>query len=212
MRREKNGVSMENLKGELEIMNNKLQGKDLITIGIYTALYIVAIFVASVANVTPLTFMFYPAISSLLGAVFFIMLATKVQKFGAVIIWGVIVGLLFLVLGMALTLPFFVVAAIIAQIIISKSGYKNMKATIVSYLLISVFSIGGYAQLFLFTNQYLEEAARRGLSTDFISGLESYSTVGFLLIMIVATILCALLGCLFAKAVLKKHLSKAGVL
>ena len=51
-------------------MNNKLQGKDLITIGIYTALYIVAIFVASVANVTPLTFMFYPAISSLLGAVF----------------------------------------------------------------------------------------------------------------------------------------------
>lgn len=203
---------MENLKGELEIMNNKLQGKDLITIGIYTALYIVAIFVASVANVTPLTFMFYPAISSLLGAVFFIMLATKVQKFGAVIIWGVIVGLLFLVLGMALTLPFFVVAAIIAQIIISKSGYKNMKATIVSYLLISVFSIGGYAQLFLFTNQYLEEAARRGLSTDFISGLESYSTVGFLLIMIVATILCALLGCLFAKAVLKKHLSKAGVL
>lgn len=193
-------------------MNNKLQGKDLITIGIYTALYIVAIFVASVANVTPLTFMFYPAISSLLGAVFFIMLATKVQKFGAVIIWGVIVGLLFLVLGMALTLPFFVVAAIIAQIIISKSGYKNMKATIVSYLLISVFSIGGYAQLFLFTNQYLEEAARRGLSTDFISGLESYSTVGFLLIMIVATILCALLGCLFAKAVLKKHLSKAGVL
>ena len=36
-------------------MNNKLHGKDLITIGIYTALYIVAIFVASVANVTPLT-------------------------------------------------------------------------------------------------------------------------------------------------------------
>ena len=109
-------------------MNNKLQGKDLITIGIYTALYIVAIFVASVANVTPLTFMFYPAISSLMGAVFFIMLATKVQKFGAVIIWGVIVGLLYLVLGMALTLPFFVVASIIAQFILSKGGYKSMKA------------------------------------------------------------------------------------
>ena len=92
----------QHLNGKFErrtsIMNNKLHGKDLITIGIYTALYIVAIFVASVANVTPLTFMFYPAISSLLGAVFFIMLATKVQKFGAVIIWGVIVGLLYLVL------------------------------------------------------------------------------------------------------------------
>ena len=140
------------------------------------------------------------------------MLATKVQKFGAVIIWGVIVGLLYLVLGMALTLPFFVVSAIIAQFIISKSGYKSMKATIGSYILISVFSIGGYGQLFLFTDQYLEEAARRGLSDAFVSGLESYSTIGFLLIMIVVTAICALLGCLFAKAVLKKHLSKAGVL
>ena len=184
---------MENLKGELQTMNNKLQGKDLITIGIYTALYIVAIFVASVANVTPLTFMFYPAISSLLGAVFFVMLATKVQKFGAVIIWVV-------------------VAAIIAQVILSKSGYKSMKAITGSYILISVFSIGGYAQLFLFTDQYLEEAARRGLSDAFVSGLESYSTIGFLLIMIVVTAICALLGCLFAKTVLKMHLLKAGVL
>ena len=63
-----------------------------------------------------------------------------------------------------------------------------MKAAIGSYVLISIFSIGGYSQLFLFTAQYLEEAA------------------------IVATAICALLGCMFAKAVLKKHLSKAGVL
>lgn len=106
----------------------------------------------------------------------------------------------------------FVVASIIAQFILSKGGYKSMKAAIGSYVLISIFSIGGYAQLFLFTDQYLEEAARRGLSDAFVSGLESYSTIGFLLIMIVATAICALLGCMFAKAVLKKHLSKAGVL
>lgn len=193
-------------------MNNKLQGKDLITIGIYTALYIVAIFVASVANITPLTFMFYPAISSLLGAVFYVMLATKVQKFGAVIIWGVIVGLLYLVLGMALTFPFVVIGAVIAQIILAKCKYKSMTATMISYILISVFSIGGYAQLFLFTDQYLEEAARRGLSEAFVNGVSSYSTIGFLVIMIVATAICALLGCLFSKKVLKKHLSKVGVL
>lgn len=193
-------------------MNNKLQGKDLITIGIYTALYIVAIFVASVANITPLTFMFYPAISSLLGAVFYVMLATKVQKFGAVIIWGIIVGLLYLVLGMALTFPFVMIGAVIAQIILAKCNYKSMAATMISYILISVFSIGGYAQLFLFTDQYLEEAARRGLSEAFVNGLSSYSTIGFLVIMIVATAICALLGCLFSKKVLKKHLSKVGVL
>lgn len=156
--------------------------------------------------------MFYPAISSLLGAVFYVMLATKVQKFGAVIIWGVIVGLLYLVLGMALTFPFVVIGAVIAQIILAKCKYKSMTATMISYILISVFSIGGYAQLFLFTDQYLEEAARRGLSEAFVNGVSSYSTIGFLVIMIVATAICALLGCLFSKKVLKKHLSKVGVL
>ena len=71
----------------------------------------------------------------------------KGTEIWAVIIWGVIVGLLYLVLGMALTLPFFVVASIIAQFILSKGGYKSMKAAIGSYVLISIFSIGGYAQL-----------------------------------------------------------------
>ena len=79
-----------NGKFERRTSNHEQQiaGKRLITIGIYTALYIVAIFVASVANVTPLTFMFYSRYFFFDGAVFFIMLATKVQKFGAVIIWG----------------------------------------------------------------------------------------------------------------------------
>lgn len=191
--------------------NDKLQGKDLITTGIYTALYIVAMFVSSVANVTPMTFMFYPAVASLLGAVFFVMLTSKVQKFGPVIIWGVIVGLLYLVLGMGATLPFFVVGSIIAQAIIAKGGYKSMRATTVAYVIASVFAIGGYSQLFLFTDQYLQEAVRRGLTDSFVANLGSFATTEFLLAMVVATAVCALLGCLFSKAVLGKKLEKTGV-
>ncbi|CVH75785.1 hypothetical protein BN3662_01171 [Clostridiales bacterium CHKCI006] len=194
-------------------MNNaKLNGKDLITTGIYTALYIVALFVASVANVTPFTFMFYPAVASLLGAVFFIMLATKIQKVGAIIIWGIIVGLLYMVLGMGMTLPFAIVGAIIAQIIITKTGYTNFKMTTLAYIIVSVFFIGGYAQLFVTTESYLAESVNRGLSQEFVDGLASYATVPFLIIMIVVSAVFALLGCLLAKKILKKHLVKAGVL
>lgn len=167
--------------------NKKMNGKDLITTGIYTALYIVTLFVASVANVTPLTFMFYPAIASFLGAVFFIMLATKVQKMGAIIIWGIIVGLLYMVLGMGMTLPFAVIGSIIAQIIITKTNYTNYKLTTLAYIIVSVFFIGGYAQLFLTTESYLAESAKRGLSPEFINGLAEYATTPFLLIMIVVS-------------------------
>lgn len=191
---------------------NKLTGKDLITVGIYTALYIVALFVACVVNITPVTFMFYPAAAALLGAVFFIMLSMKVQKFGAVIIWGVIVGLLFLVLGMAMALPFIVAGAVIAQLMISKSGYRSYKVNTVGFMLVSVFSVGGYLQLFLFTEEYLTEAANRGLSQEFVDGLAGCATLPFLLLIIVVTAICAFLGCRFAKSVLKKHLVKAGII
>lgn len=189
----------------------KLTGKDLVTTGIYTALYIVALFVACVVNVTPVTFMFYPAAAALLGAVFFIILSMKVQKFGAVIIWGVIVGLLFAVLGMVMAMPFIIVASVIAQIMIAKSGYQNYKTNTAAFTIVSVFSIGGYLQLFLFTEDYLAEAASRGLAQGFVDGLAGCATVPFLLLMIVVTAICALLGCLFAKKILKKHLSKAGI-
>ena len=62
------------------VEKNKLGGKDLITIGIYTALYIVAMLVACVMMVTPITYMFYPAGCALLGAVFVIMLSIKVRR------------------------------------------------------------------------------------------------------------------------------------
>lgn len=192
--------------------STKLNGKDLITTGIYTALYIVAIFIASIANVTPLTFMFYPAVASLLGAVFFVMLATKVQKPGAIIIWGIIVGLLFMVLGMAMAFPFIVVGAVIAQLLIIKAGYTDFKVITLAYALISVLFIGGYAQLFVTTDQYLTEAAGRGLPQEFVNGIANYATLPFLLLMIVVSVVFAILGCLFAKKILKKHLLKAGVL
>lgn len=190
----------------------KLGGKDLITIGIYTALYIVALFVACVANITPITFMFYPAVAAFLGAAFFMVLAVKVKKVGGIIIWGIIVGLLFFALGMGMTFPFFVVGSIIAQIIVTKTKYNNLNSIMIAYVIVSIFSIGGYLQLFAFTDQYLAEASARGLANEYVEGLASCATVPFLLIIIAVTGVCAVLGNFIGRAIFKKHLKKAGVL
>ena len=192
--------------------DNKLKGKDLISIGIYTALYIVALLVGSVATVLPVTFLFYPAVCALLGATFFVMLAAKVQKPGAVVIWGVIVGLVFFAFGMPPALPFMVVGSIAAQIVISLSGYKKFAANMTGFVIVSVCSIGGYFQLFAYTNDYLAVAETRGLSQEYIDTLAGYANIGFLLVMIVATAATAVLGCLFARKIMKKHLAKAGIL
>lgn len=187
-------------------------GKDLITIGIYTALYIVALFVACVVNVTPITFMFYPAAGALLGATFYIMLAMKVKKFGAVIIWGVIVGMLFAVLGMPIACPFMILGAVIAQFIVKSTNYESFWADTIGFVIVSVCSVGGYLQLFVTTDTYLAEASNRGLSEEFVNGLADCASIPFLFLIIAVTAVCAVLGCLFAKVILKKHLKKAGVM
>jgi energy-coupling factor transport system substrate-specific component len=189
----------------------KLGGKDLITIGIYTALYIVAMLVACVMMVTPITYMFYPAGCALLGAVFVIMLSIKVKKFGAIIIFGVIVGLLLLATGMPTALPCIIVTAIIGQFIVSAGKYESFWADTFAYVLISIGAIGGYMQLFAAKSKYLEGAKARGLSDSFIDGLDRFATPGFLVVMILAVAVAAILGCAFSKVILKKHLIKAGV-
>ena len=187
-------------------------GKDLITTGIYTALYIVALFAASVANVTPLTFMFYPAVTSLLGGTFFLMLAIKVKNSFSIIVWGIIVGLLFLVLGMGMALPFFVVGAVVGQLIIAKSGHKSLGMVTLAYIITSVCSVGGYAQLFFTTDSYLKEASARGLTDDFVNGLSKYATGTFLAVIILVTAAAALCGIMAGRLIMKKHLVKAGVI
>lgn len=192
--------------------DKKLKGKDFITIGIYTALYIVALLIGSVATVLPVTFLFYPAVCALLGATFFVMLVTKIQKPGAVVIWGVIVGLVFFAFGMPPALPFMVAGSIVAQIVISLSGYKKFPANMIGFIIVSVCSIGGYFQLFAYTNDYLAEAETRGLSQEYIDTLAGYANIRFLLVMIIVTAIAAVIGCLFAGRIMKKHLIKAGVI
>lgn len=190
----------------------KNNGKDLITTGIYTALYIVALFAASVVNVTPLSFMFYPAAASLLGGTFFLMLAIKVKNSFSIIVWGIIVGLLFLVLGMGMALPFFVLGAVLGQVIISKTKHKNLGTITLAYIVTSVCSVGGYAQLFFTTDAYLKEASKRGLADDFVNGLSGYATKSFLVVVILVTAAAALCGIMAGKVIMKKHLVKAGVI
>lgn len=83
-------------------MNNKLQAKDLINIGLFTVLY----FVLGCCVAIPIGFV--PIFLPILGALWtpitgipFMLFATRVKKFGMVTIMAVLSGLLMGLTGMA---------------------------------------------------------------------------------------------------------------
>lgn len=81
---------------------NKLTIPDLISTGVFTALYFVLVAVAtfSSAVIFPgFNNVVLPALCALISGCIYMLLASKVQKFGAISIMGIVMGLFFMVSG-----------------------------------------------------------------------------------------------------------------
>ena len=75
--------------------NKKLKGKDVITIGIFTAIYFVINFgFMLLGGLHPLMWVLMPGFIALVGSIPYMIMVQKVKKTGAVIIMGVIVAII----------------------------------------------------------------------------------------------------------------------
>lgn len=81
-------------------MNNKLQGKDLINIGIFTAIYFIVIFAAAVYRFYPIFIPLISVIVPLVGGIPMMLFFSKIKKFGMLTICGVLLGIIMLLTGM----------------------------------------------------------------------------------------------------------------
>lgn len=66
-----------------------LQGKDLISIGIFSAIYFVLNFICMLlSGLHPVIWILMPALIALVTGIPFLLMCAKVQKFGAVLLMG----------------------------------------------------------------------------------------------------------------------------
>ena len=78
-----------------------LRGRDLINIGIFTAIYFVLNFICMLlGGFHPALWVFMPALIALVAGIPYMLMCAKVQKPGAVLIMGVITALIYFVTGM----------------------------------------------------------------------------------------------------------------
>lgn len=194
----------------------KIQIKDLVTIGVYTALYfmMVAISALLVVFIIPgYSYVFIPVVSALLSGTVFMLLVAKVPRFGAITMMGSIMGIFFFIMGRFPGALFIcIVIAFIADGIAYLIQYKNKMGLLFSYLIFSFSTIGPVIPIFIFPNIYINQLLEVGHDASYIEGAFNSISQNTFILVIGGIIVAAIIGGLFGQKMMKKHFQKAGII
>lgn len=193
-------------------MNNKLQAKDLINIGLFTVLY----FVLGCCVAIPIGFVtiFLPVLGSLwtlITGIPFMLFAVRVKKFGMVTIMAVLSGLLMGFTGMGFWgVPVWLVFGLLGDLIMKSGEYRSAKKTLLGYGVFSLWMVGTYIPMYFMADQARADFAA-GFGEEYADRVMSVMPMWSIVLVVAGIFLCALLGGVIGKAILKKHFVKAGI-
>ena len=144
-------------------MNNKLQAKDLINLGLFTVLYfVIGCCVAIPIGFVPIFLPVLGSLWSLITGIPFMLFLTRVKKFGMVTIMGVLSGLLMGLTGMGFWgVPVGLIFGLLGDLILKSGDYKSAKKSILGYAVFSLWMVGTYIPMyFMVEDSWASFAAR----------------------------------------------------
>jgi energy-coupling factor transport system substrate-specific component len=191
-------------------MNNKLNAKDLINVGIFTAIYFVLVVLVAMLGVIPILMPLLCVIVPILGGVPFMLFLTKVKKFGMILIMSILMGILMLLTGMGyFTLIVGPVSGLIAEFVYKSGGYKSALKAVLTCGIFSIWIWGNYILLFMNREAYF--ATRQSFGQEYIDMLTSLMPTWVCPVLLIAAFASGIIGGLLGRALLKKHFTKAGI-
>ena len=171
--------------------------KDLVTVGIFSALFLVFALVGGIFFAPNPVLTFYMPVGSALlcGPVYLLMMA-KVQKRWAATILGAVLCIIWFVTGMHWAMALgYLIMGIIADLVAGAGQYQSKKINSLSYILLSLGSTGSYLVFFANPDGWAKTTG----------------TVWIMVIMLAGTILAAALSAFIGCKMLKKQFEKAGI-
>lgn len=191
-----------------------LKGRDLITIGIFSALYFVINFAFMLlSGLHPLMWILMPGFIALFSGIPFMLMCAKVQKPGAVLLMGAITALIYFVTGQftVIILISFVLACGLGEAVRALSHYTSFKGSMVAFVFFSLGMTGSPLPIWLMRDSFLAQITEQGMPADYVTTLETLSSPGMLAVLFIAPIIGAIIGAFVTKAMFQKHFTKAGI-
>ena len=154
---------------------NKLTVPDLISIGVFTALYFVLVTIATFASVAifpGFNKVVLPAFCALISGCVYTLLVVKLQKFGGISVMGIVMGLFFMISGhFIISFAANIVMGIVADCVAKVGKYKSKKWIILSYVLFSYGLFGPVIPMWFMKDAYVANLVARGKDAVYIAEL-----------------------------------------
>ena len=187
-----------------------LSVKDLVTVGIFSALFLVFALVGGISFAPNPVLTFYMPVGSALlcGPIYLLMLA-KVKKRWAVSILGAILCIVWFVTGMHWAMAFgYLVMGVTADFVAGAGEYKSNMMNSVSYIVISLGGTASYLVFFANPDGWAKTMLGNGTEQSYIDTMRETGSVW---IMLVGTVLAAAVSAFVGCKMLRKQFEKSGI-
>ncbi|MCI1966398.1 MAG: MptD family putative ECF transporter S component [Oscillospiraceae bacterium] len=186
--------------------SEKLQGKDLINVGIYSAIYFVVVFAIAMLGYIPIFMVLISALVPILAGIPFMLFLTKVKKFGMIWIMSLLMGLLMLLTGMGYySLIVGAVTGLLAELIYKSGNYRSTGKAILTAGVFSIWVWGNYLPFFLDIEKYFSTRQ------EYIDAMTRLMPAWMCPALFAAAFIGGIIGGVIGKSLLKKHFTRAGI-
>lgn len=192
---------------------NKLQVKDLIMIGVFSALYFVLNMVGGMPfAMNPILTFYQPIGSAFLSGIIFMFLIAKSPKRGTITILAVIMCILRFATGMHWAMGVgTLITGIIAEIIAGSKNYKNKTMNMLSFGIFALGDIGTFLVYFINPESWSNTMIKKGTDISYIESMNAAAANWMIYVIVIGTFLVALLSAWIGMKLLKKQFEKAGI-
>ena len=190
-----------------------MSGRDLMTIGIFLAIYIVLYFAITMFGfLNPVMMLVTLGLSIVVGAIPFMLFLARVKHAGMVALFTIVLGILLLVIGFPpLSIGILVALSVVVEIVLAVTGYRSRWAGVLSYTIFSVWNTAPLLPLFYDRQGYFSSPSMSRMGPEYTARLDAFLSPGVLIGFDIAAVLLGLIGGGIALRLLRKNFARAGL-
>ena len=190
-----------------------MSGRDLMTIGIFLAIYIVLYFAITMFGfLNPVMMLVTLGLSIVVGAIPFMLFLTRVKHAGMVALFAIVLGVLLLVIGFPpLSIGILVSLAVVVELVLAATGYRSRWAGVLSYTIFSVWNTAPLLPLFYDRQGYFSSPSMSRMGPEYTARLDAFLSTGVLIGFDIAAVVLGLIGGVIALRLLRKSFARAGL-
>lgn len=190
-----------------------MSGRDLMTIGIFLAIYIVLYFAVTMFGfLTPVMMLATLGLSVVIGAIPFMLFLSRVRHAGMVGLFAIVLGIVLLIVGFPpLSIAITIVLSIIIELVLAATGYRSRWAGVISYTIFSVWNTAPLLPLFYDRESFFSSPSMTRMGADYSAGLDAFLAPAVLIGFDIAVVVLGFIGGVIALGLLRKNFTRAGL-